>query len=147
MRHVRVLLGCLLMVMTGCVALGAVPTTAGASTGTLKLVVVDCLGAGLISNARVDVAICRPGLGQVASSTGYTDDTGYVSFTFTVLQNGDEAHVAVTPQGQSIDSGHIYYWHSGLRSEGYWSLSAEAESMCADGWYDERANTIQCLYR
>jgi hypothetical protein len=124
----------------------ATPVRAG-STGVLKLHVVDCVGMYELTDARVDVLIHRPDGGTVGSGTGYTNGSGYVEFTFGDLENNDEAHVTVTPSGQSPDSNHMYYWIVPQgRSSGYWDLSFLGDSLCQDGWYDQKNDIIECVY-
>jgi hypothetical protein len=122
----------------------AVPCLAGES-GVLKLKVRLCDGRGWLSDAEVDVTIYRPGEGEVDSASGYTDGDGYIDFTFTDLENADQARVTVTPEGKPPDDGHIYYWVSGGRA-GWWDLGIQGESTCEDSYYDEGANIILLLY-
>jgi len=113
----------------------------------LKLKVCACAGMNWLNNALVEVGIYRQGSGQVDSDSGYTNSTGYIEFDFSNLEDLDEAHVTVTPSGQNPDSGHIYTWHAaGERAGGYWSINDETEDVCADTWYDEKENIIQCVY-
>jgi hypothetical protein len=115
------------------------------STGTLKLMVGCCHPPSWLTNTRVDVAIIRPGVGQVDSDTGYTNGSGYVEFTFDTLQDADEAHVTVYGGGQG-HGGHVYSWvESGSRDRGFWDLGITGDSGCADEWYDEEADIIKCV--
>jgi hypothetical protein len=123
----------------------SVPCTAGQS-GDLKLKVRLCVGRDWLSGAEVDVVIYRPGVGEVDSDNGYTDGEGYIDFTFTDLENGDQAKVTVTPEGMPPDEGHIYYWNSGEGRAGWWDLGIQGESICKDSWYDEQNNIILLLY-
>jgi hypothetical protein len=118
-----------------------------ASTGTLKLKVWGCRASGWISNAAVGVVIIRPGSGQVDSDSGYTNSTGYVEFTFDSLEDGDEAHVTVTPSGGEADGSHVYHWIGPQgRTAGYWDLDTLIDSLCADDWYDQGAGIFKCAY-
>ncbi len=120
------------------------PCSAG-DTGDLNLKVRHCAGTYWLGGAKVDVVIYRPGAGVVDSDSNTTDKVGYVSFTFTDLENGDEARVTVTPVEMSPDDDHTYYWTSGGRA-GYWDLGIQSDSLCDDGWYDEENNIILLLY-
>jgi hypothetical protein len=117
-------------------------------TGVLKLRVARCDGGKLINNAKVDVIIYRPGLGQVDSAAGYTNGSGYVEFTFTSLEIGDEARTTVTPSGESADTGHTYFWIMGAGDSGggVWDLGTTGDSMCSDTWYEQSNGIFECLY-
>jgi hypothetical protein len=119
-----------------------------ADTGDLKLMVARCEGGKWIDNAQVDVIIYRPGVGQVDAATAYTNSSGYVEFTFTDLEIGDEARTTVTPEGESPDSGHTYVWAmgSGDSAGGVWDLGITGDSLCSDGWYDQNNGIFECLY-
>ena len=78
----------------------APPALAGVR-GLLKLKVQDCYGSSWLSGASVDVTIYRPGVGTVDSGSGTTNSTGYVEIEFDDLEDGDEAHVIVTPADES----------------------------------------------
>lgn len=119
-----------------------------ADTGALKLNVARCVGGGAIAEAQVDVIIYRPGVGQVDSATGYTNTAGYVEFTFTSLEIGDEARTTVTPDGESPDAGHTYVWTTrpGDAGGGDFDLGTQGDSMCSDGWYDLSNRIFECLY-
>ncbi|MBD3161433.1 MAG: hypothetical protein GF346_04405 [Candidatus Eisenbacteria bacterium] len=147
MTRTRVILGAaaLATVLIGAL-LAAVPT-ASADTGTLKLKIRPCSYSSWLDSAKVEVDIYRPEQGVIDSDTDYTDSEGYVAITFTGLQNGDQARVTVTPQEQSPDDDHTYYWVSGALLAGEWDIEASAESLCEDDWYDEEENIILCLYQ
>ena len=133
----------------GAVLLGlfasAVPCTAGQS-GDLKLKVRLCVGTIWVSDAEVDVIIYRSGEGEVDYDNGFTDDVGYIDFTFTDLENADQAWVTVTPKGMSPDDEHTYYWLAGRGRAGWWDLGIQGDSICEDSWYDEEKNIILLLY-
>jgi hypothetical protein len=120
-----------------------------ADTGNLKLMVARCDGGRWIANAQVDVIIYRPGTGQVDSATGSTNSSGYVEFTFTNLEIGDEARTTVTPEGEDSDSGHTYVWTMwpGDSAGGVWDLDVSVDSLCSDGWYNQNNGIIECRYR
>ncbi len=129
-----------------CAILGASPCLAG-ETGVLKLKVCQCLSSLWVSGANVEVSIQRPDVGEVDSAKGTTNSTGYVEFTFNDLEGDDEAHVTVTPIGMSPDGSHIYYWNvSGARTNGYFDLFAQSDSICDDGWYDHTNAIFLCKY-
>jgi hypothetical protein len=119
-----------------------------AEKGVLKLMVARCEGEKWIDNARVDVIIYRPGVGQIDSATGYTNSSGYVEFTLGGLAIGDEARTTVTPEGESADSRHTYVWTMGPgdESSGVWDLGITGDSLCSDGWYDQTNRVFECLY-
>ena len=121
--------------------------SAGADTGVLKLKVMRCSGSGWLSGARIDVSVTRSGQGVIDSTTGYTNSSGYVDFTFTNLESGDESHVTVTPSGENPDSSHVYVWEF---SQGYggvgWDVGDTTDADCSDYWYDERNDILLCLY-
>ena len=120
-------------------------TRCRADTGVLKLKVRSCVGTNWLSNARIDVVIDRPGVGQVDSASGYTNSSGYIEFSFKSLQTSDEAHVTVTPSGQGADSNHVYYWNlDGLANE--WDLGVSSDSLCSDSWYDSTSRIFLCVY-
>ena len=120
---------------------------AAGDTGTLRLKVVRCQNSQSISGAQVAVSVTRSGVGVVDSASDSSNSEGFVRFTFTNLENNDEAHVTVTPIGENHDDGHVYHWVSGGgRTVGYWELG-EADDTCADSWYDQTNNIIQCLYK
>jgi hypothetical protein len=131
------------LISTG-LLIGAFSSACLADTGVLKLKVRQCVGTNWISGAEVDVSIYRPGVGQVDSATGYTSATGYVQFSFSSLQSGDEAHVTVTPSGHKSDSGHLYVWDQDIASE--FDVSMSTDSLCSDGWYDQSNHIILCVY-
>jgi len=139
-----VVLGAVLGAMLLCLLVPAVPSLAG-DTGVLKLKIRPCASSNWLETAKVDVVIYRPGVGNVDSTTGYTNASGYAEFTFTDLENADQARVTVTPKEMSPDSGHTYYWVSSRA--GLWDLSAQGDSLCQDGWYDEENNIILTLYQ
>ena len=142
----RIALFLVLGVIVLAASLAATPSWAD-STGVLKLKVMRCLGSQWISNAEVDVILYRPGTGQIGSATGYTSSTGYVEFSFTNLQGTDQAHVTVTPSGESPDASHTYEWiQSNDRTAGYWDLGVQGDSQCEDIWFDQKADIIECLY-
>ena len=115
--------------------------------GTLKLKVNRCPNTGWISGARVDVVVTRVNVGQIDSAAAYTDGKGYVEFTFTNLQGGDQATVTVTPSGESSDPNHWYRWVSGGgRSTGIWDLDINYDAPCADSWSDQTNDIILCEY-
>jgi hypothetical protein len=115
-------------------------------TGVLKLKVARCSNGAWISGAAVDVVVIRPGYGQVTSASGTTGSTGYVEFTFGNLEPDDEAHVTITPSGESSDDGHAYTWTLlAGGATGFWDLGSQA-FLCADSWYDEKTHTILCNY-
>ena len=119
----------------------------GSETGTLKLMVTDCISGGRLDNAQVDVVIWRKGTGQIDSDSDYTDD-GYVEFEFNGLEQDDQAHVTVTPYGEGDpDDGHSYIWEASTpRNPGVWDLGVHLDGPCDDGWWDESENIIECVY-
>jgi hypothetical protein len=120
-------------------------TSCRAETGVLKLKVRGCVGTNWLSNARIDVVIDRPGVGQVDSASGFTNSSGYIEFDFKSLQTSDEAHVTVTPSGQGADSNHVYYWSlDDLTDE--WELGMSSDSLCSDSWYDSTSRIFLCVY-
>ena len=143
---------CVLSVLAvfGLVCTGILSSQTPARSGTegvLKLKVRTCAGTFWLSNAQVDVSIQRPGVGEVDSDTGWSDGSGYVEFTFSDLEGGDQAHVTVTPEGKDPDTDHTYYWiPPQLRIAGYWDLGIMSESICEDSWYDQENNIILVLY-
>ena len=48
------------------------------------------------------------GCGKIDSDSGYTNSVGYIEFTFTGLEDGDQAHVTVTPSGDDPDDSHAH---------------------------------------
>lgn len=122
-------------------------TAGAAGTGTLMLMVTDC-GDKAIDQALVEVVLWRPGYGEIASDSDYTDN-GYVEFEFSSVQDEDQARVTVTPPGCNPDAGHVFYWKtSGLPQDpGEWDLGVTIDSICVDGWWDKDAGIIQCVYR
>jgi hypothetical protein len=120
----------------------------GASlTGVLKLKVARCSNGAWLSGAQVDLVVYRPGYGQVTSTGGTTNSNGYVEFTVNGLEEDDEAHVTVTPSGESADDGHNYQWtlESGGMA-GFWDLGLQGDSPCEDEWYDEKTRVVLCNY-
>jgi hypothetical protein len=141
--HLCLLLTVVLAVIAAVVLVG--PAQAG-SSGLLKLKVRQCYGSSWMSGASVDVTIYRPGVGNVDSGSGTTDSVGYVEIPFDDLENGDEAHVIVTPSDDSQGSSHTYYWVGPKdRNPGIFDVGI-MDSPCPDGWYDEAANIILCLH-
>ncbi len=129
-----------------CAALLPSPSAAG-ETGVLKLKIRPCASNNWLVGAAVDVSIQRSGYGEVESGKGTTDDAGYVELTFTGLENDDEAHVTVTPQGMSADPNHVYYWVSSrARAESSFSLQPGSDSLCSDSWYDYANRIFLCKY-
>jgi hypothetical protein len=126
----------------------ATQTSQASLTGVLKLKVARCPDGQWISGATVDVVVVRPGYGQVASASGTTDSTGYVEFTFGNLEPDDEAHVTITPSGESPDGNHLYAWTllpGGVA--GFWDLGVQSDSGCSDTWYSEKTHTILSYYQ
>lgn len=124
----------------------AAPSTAG-DTGVLKVKVRQCLGNNWIGGAAVEVSIQRSGSGEVDSAKGTTDGSGYVEFTFYDLEDDDEAHMTVTPDGMDPDAGHVYYWEvPGGRAGGAFELAADTDSICDDCWYDMINRIFLCKY-
>jgi hypothetical protein len=128
-----------------CVTLGlfATPALAG-EYGMLKLKVCNCLGTWL-NNAEVEASIMRPGEGKIDASTDYTSAQGYVEFEFFDLEDDDEAHVTVTPDGGSPDDSHVYTWSGGLMDGGKWALSEVSDAGCEDSWFNVMENIIRCI--
>lgn len=118
------------------------------SPGQLKLRVARCSNGAWVSGAAADVQIYREsGGGPVAYGSGTTDGDGYVTISFSDLEDGDEAHVTVTPSGESSDNGHIYYWvDPGDRDAGTFDLGVSVDQSCTDGWYSQSSNVILCRY-
>jgi hypothetical protein len=138
MFRILLMLGCALLLV------GSVQP-AGADTGVLKLKVMRCSGSGWLTGAQVDVSVTRSG-SEIASATDYTNGSGYVEFTFSNLRTGDQAHVTVTPNGESPDSSHVYYWRFQEELGGLaWDIS-DVDVSCSDYWFDEKNDVILCLY-
>jgi hypothetical protein len=130
------------------VGLSASRPARASDTGVLKLKVQWCAGSSWVTYGQVDVVITRPGVGQIDSDSGTTDNSGYVEFTFDSLENGDQAHVTVTPSGHDPDDSHVYYWvHDDDHAEVSWDLGIQGDSSCQDGYYNEKLNIILCLYQ
>lgn len=120
------------------------PAFAG-SPGQLQLRVARCSNGAWIANATVSVVIYhQTGGSPAASGSGTTDGSGYVTISFSDLEDGDEARVTVTPSGESADSGHLYHWAApgGEREVGIFDLTTSLRQPCTDGWYDEPGNII-----
>jgi hypothetical protein len=125
----------------------AVMPAHASQTGTLKLKVLRCQTPQWIADARVDVEVRTPGGSTIDTAYGYTNNQGYVEFTFTNLDDKDEAKVTVTPSGEHSDGNHTYYWVAGSdRSPGLWDFDFQLDSLCSDGWYDQSNDIIQCVY-
>lgn len=118
------------------------------SPGQLKLRVARCSNGAWIANAAVSVQIYHAsggGPGDVGSGT--TDGNGYVTISFTSLEDDDEAHVTVTPSGENADPSHIYQWLDPEdRDAGGWDLGLMLDQTCTDDWYDQTNNIILCRY-
>ncbi len=109
--------------------------------GTLKLMVTDCSGAPY-DGASVSVEIRRAGSGIVATDDGYTEK-GYVEFSFTILEGGDQARVSVEACGTD-DATHVYTWISpNGNAPSLWDIESCPNSTCGDTWWDEQENIIQ----
>jgi hypothetical protein len=121
--------------------------SARADTGVLQLKVQECWGSAWIAGAQVDVVVHRPGVGTIDTDSGETGSTGYVSFTFTGLADGDELHVTVTPEGESADSGHLYIWVGAQGNQpGTWTIGDSEDSGCTDSCYDKGCEIFLCVY-
>jgi hypothetical protein len=136
----------LTMVLLAASLIGGVPFMTGvaaAETGTLKLMVTNCSGTPY-DGAEVGVEIHRTGGGIVATESGYTDD-GYVEFSFSVLQDGDQAQVTVS-ECRRMERAHGYTWVSNDADKpGFWDIGETIpRTGCVDGWWDENENIIQC---
>lgn len=130
-----------------CAGLLAAGPALASDTGVLKLKVQRCFGSNWIGNAQVSVSIVRPGAGEVDSDSGTTDSIGYAEFTFNDLEDGDEAHVTITPGGDTPDASHVYYWtEDESRSEMDFDLGPVYDAICQDGWYEEKDRIFLCLY-
>jgi hypothetical protein len=127
---------------------GMATSSLASDKSALKLMVARCDGEKWLENAQVDVIIYRPGVGQIDAATAYTNSSGYVEFSFASLAIGDEARTTVTPDDESPDSGHTYYWTMGPgdESSGVWDLGVTGDSSCSDGWYDQNNRVFECLY-
>lgn len=124
----------------------AQPAQAG-SSGVLKLKVRQCYGSSWMSGASADVTIYRPGVGNVDFGSGTTNSAGYVEVSFDDLEDGDEAHVLVTPAGDMPSSNHTYYWaNPDDREPGLFDVGILGDDACPDGWYDQINNIILCLH-
>jgi hypothetical protein len=146
MRDHSLRLTAVLLCLAVAIGLFASPAWSGDS-GTLKLKVRQCLGNNWISGASVEVSIQRSGSGEVDSAKGTTDGSGCVDFTFYDLEDGDEAHVTVTPGGMNPDSSHVYDWVvPDGRAGGNFELAADSDSICDDGWYDMTNRIFLCKY-
>lgn len=126
-------------------AMIASPPALATGTGTLKLMVLDCFTEEAIDNALVEVILWREGQGQIDSDSDYTDE-GYVEFTFTGLEGGEQARVTVTPPQANADGSHVYYWVA-PQDPGGWDLTGELDDICQDGWWDKSNGIFECLYR
>ena len=110
-------------------------------TGTLKLMVTDCSGTPY-DGASVEVEILRAGSGVVAREDGVTEE-GYVEFTFTVLEDEDQARATVDACG-SDDATHVYVWVSqNGNTPSIWDIGDRPNATCTDTWWDEQENIIQ----
>lgn len=129
------------------VTLGLGPAWAG-SPGQLQLRVARCSNGAWVSGAAVDVQIYHPsGGGPVAYGSGTTNGDGYVTINFSDLEDGDEAHVVVTPSGESSDSGHVFYWvDPDDRDAGIFDLGVTTDQSCTDDWFNQSSNIIRCRY-
>ncbi len=108
--------------------------------GILKLKICDCGGSEL-SGAYVEVTVERDGYGEVATDDGYSNGGGHISFSFGSLEEGDEAHVTVTPVGGNPDDSHTYVWSDNGDSTSEWDLVLDG-STCGDGWFNNPQNII-----
>ena len=133
----RVILTSVVVTVLAVFMFGSLSQVADASTPpAMVLYITDCFSAQAVQGASVTAVIKRGG--ETVDTYGETSNSaGYVTFNFlTELENGDQIHVAIDPQGTGgKDTNHLYFYSTKTDPAGRYDINQPFQpSNCYDNW-------------